>query len=137
MRMTMLFLAPWHAIPSKSKILKRGAITGALGFGWQSEGQGKIATQCSTEFGIFLFVLIALGLLWPSKVRAVIGLAGTIAALEITRTESGNTNSNCKVDLGSGTQTTLNFGNTGFACDLDGVPTKTGKRLFPRAAKLP
>jgi hypothetical protein len=33
------------------------------------------------RIGIFLLVLVALGLLWPSKVRAVLGLAGIIAAL--------------------------------------------------------
>jgi hypothetical protein len=35
------------------------------------------------RIGIFLLVLAALGLLWPSKVRTVLGLAGMIAALAV------------------------------------------------------
>jgi hypothetical protein len=33
------------------------------------------------RIGIFLLVLLGLGLLWPGKARAVLGLAGVIAAL--------------------------------------------------------
>jgi hypothetical protein len=33
------------------------------------------------RIGILLLVLIGLGLLWPSKARAVLGLAGIIAVL--------------------------------------------------------
>jgi hypothetical protein len=33
------------------------------------------------RIGILLLVLTGLGLLWPSKVRAVLGLAGILAAL--------------------------------------------------------
>jgi hypothetical protein len=39
---------------------------------------------------------------------------------EITLTESGNVNADCKVDLGTGPQTTFNFENTGFPCFLTG-----------------
>ena len=35
---------------------------------------------------------------------------------EVTVSESGNINADCKVDLGAGAQTTLNFANTGFMC---------------------
>jgi hypothetical protein len=40
---------------------------------------------------------------------------------EITLTESGNINANCKLDLKSGAQTTLDFENTGFTCSLAGA----------------
>jgi len=37
---------------------------------------------------------------------------------EVTVTESGNINADCKVDLGPGPQQTFNFENTGFHCFL-------------------
>jgi hypothetical protein len=39
---------------------------------------------------------------------------------EITVSESGNIDANCKVDLGTGPQETFNNGNTGFSCVLAG-----------------
>jgi hypothetical protein len=39
---------------------------------------------------------------------------------DITLAESGNIDANCKVDLGSGAQTTFDNANTGFFCFLTG-----------------
>jgi hypothetical protein len=48
---------------------------------------------------------------------------GTRSALEhedITVAESGNIDANCKADLGTGSQQTFDFGNTGFTCSITG-----------------
>ncbi len=39
---------------------------------------------------------------------------------EVTVAESGNIDANCKVDLGTGAQTTFNNANTNFSCFLTG-----------------
>jgi hypothetical protein len=39
---------------------------------------------------------------------------------EITLSERGNVNANCKVDLGTGQRKIFNNQNTGFSCDLTG-----------------
>ena len=45
---------------------------------------------------------------------------------EITLTESGNINANCKLDLGSGAQTTFDNANTpGFTCSIAGTSIST------------
>jgi hypothetical protein len=55
--------------------------------------------------------------------------------VEITRTESGNVNANCKVDLGSGPQMTFcstGCANTipGFVCLIDGQETNDWQEVI-------
>jgi hypothetical protein len=69
-----LVITPWW------DLLAAGSCVG------QALGGGKPAVRQSSNsmlyrIGILLLVLIGLGLLWPSKARAVLGLAGIIAAL--------------------------------------------------------
>src|SRR5262249_36225786 len=54
----------------------------------------------------------------------------SVEHVEITRTESGNVNANCKVDLPSGTQKTWDFNNTGFSCFIDGVGTRDWQEVI-------
>jgi hypothetical protein len=52
----------------------------------------------------------------------------TLEHEEVTVTESGNINADCKVDLPSGDEKTWNFANTGFLCFLNpstGIPGTT------------
>ena len=54
----------------------------------------------------------------------------SVEHVEITRTESGNVNANCKVDLPSGQQQTWDFGSTGFLCFIDGVGTQDWQEVI-------
>jgi hypothetical protein len=52
---------------------------------------------------------------------------------EITNTESGNTNANCKVDLGTGPQVTFDTNSPltkGFVCFIGGITTLDWKEVI-------